>query len=114
MTDFLSRLGPLALYALGLGAITLMMFAFYRAVSRSQNRFAPDYYPQALPGVFFSLLLLSFFLGLFFSYLTRLLRMLAVTLVYSALLWAMTPLLRKRISARGCAAAPLFFSAYLP
>ena len=104
MTDFLSRLGPLALYALGLGAITLMMFAFYRAVSRSQNRFAPDYYPQALPGVFFSLLLLSFFLGLFFSYLTRLLRMLAVTLVYSALLWAMTPLLRKRISARGCAA----------
>ena len=104
MTDLLSRLGSLLLYALLLGAYTLIMFALTRAISRSRSRFAPDYYPVALPGVFFSLLLLSFFLGLFFSYLTKLLRMLAVTLVYSALLRALTPLLRRRISARGCAA----------
>ena len=104
MTDLLSRLGSLLLYALLLGAYTLMTFALTRAISRSRSRFAPDYYPQALPDVFFLLLLLSFFLGLFFSYLAKLLRMLAATLVYSALLWALTPLLRKRISARGCAA----------
>lgn len=104
MTDLLSRLGSLLVYALLLGAYTLMTFALTRAISRSRNRFAPDYYPQALPDVFFLLLLLSFFLGLFFSYLAKLLRMLAATLVYSALLWALTPLLRKRISARGCAA----------
>lgn len=104
MTDFLSRLGSLLVYALLLGAYTLMTFAYFRAISRSRNRFAPDYYPQALPDVFLLLLLLSFFLGRFFSYLAKLLRMLAATLVYSALLWALTPLLRKRISARGCAA----------
>ena len=104
MTDLLSRLGSLLLYALLLGAYTLMTFALTRAISRSRSRFAPDYYPQALPDVFFLLLLLSFFLGLFFSYLAKLLRMLAATLVYSALLWALTPLLRTRISARGCAA----------
>lgn len=104
MTDLLSRLGSLLVYALLLGAYTLMTFALTRAISRSRNRFAPDYYPQALPDVFFLLLLLSFFLGLFFSYLAKLLRMLAATLVYSALLWALTLLLRKRISARGCAA----------
>ena len=104
MTDLLSRLGSLLLYALLLGAYTPMTFAFFRGISRSHNRFAPDYYPVALPCVFFLLLLLSFFLGLFFSYLAKLLRMLAATLVYSALLWALTPLLRKRISARGCAA----------
>lgn len=104
MTDLLSRLGSLLVYALLLGAYTLMTFALTRAISRSRNRFAPDYYPQALPDVFLLLLLLSFFLGLFFSYLTKLLWMLAVTIVYSALLWALTPLLRKRISAQGCAA----------
>ncbi len=106
MTDFLSRLGPLALYALGFSAWTLLLFVIYRAIYRHANRFAPAYFPGAIPVLFLTYLLLGFLYGRSHAanfYFPNLLRVLAAMIVYYALLWALTPLLRKRVSADGCA-----------
>jgi beta-lactamase regulating signal transducer with metallopeptidase domain len=123
MTDFLSRLWPLALLSLGLGVTILLFYLFSRHVSRhGRSRFAPAYYPLMLPCLFLFYLLLFLFSELLNSkhvYLTQLFRLLAAAVVYFSLLRALTPLLRKRISAQGCAALWLlpnllfYFSTYL-
>ena len=102
MIDFGSRLSDLAMYSLAGGALSLLLFSQHSAASRHTSRYAPVYFPQALPFYMLAFLLLAPFYGP--NSFTRLVHVLTAALAYSALLWALTPLLRRRISAQGCAA----------
>lgn len=102
MADFWFRLSTLAMYSLSGGVLSLLLFSQHRAASRHASRYAPVYYPQVLPFYMLAFLLLAPFFGP--TSFTQLVRVLTAAFAYSALLWAMTPLLRRRISAQGCAA----------
>lgn len=105
MTDFISWLGDQLLNALTIGGICLFAFSLWRFIIRDkEGNYAPAFIPWIIP-VLFLLQALYLFIplvrGQVFS---TFFHLLASTVIYTLLLLIMTPLLRKWISAEGCAA----------